>query len=250
MLITFIKAIPVLVAGGIFAAATIVAHPFDRTGRFFHWCAKTWSRFILWIFRIRVQVRGWERLASQKRCIYVANHASWMDIPVVLATIPDQIRIVFKKELTKIPVWGWALKIGHYISIDRARAKDAMGSLDRAAEKIRSGASVLLFAEGTRTKDGNLQPFKRGAFALAAKSGVPIVPLTINNSYTVLPKGSLRVRGGEVSLVLDHPIVTTGISDREGERGLREAVRSVIEKNFTPPREVSQRGSPDMTEKP
>ena len=235
MLVTFLKAIPVFLAGGLLATATIVAHPFDRAGRFFHWCSKTWSRFILWVFRIKVKVRGWERLSSLTRCIYVANHASWMDIPVVVASIPDEIRIVFKKELTKIPIWGWALKIGHYISIDRARAKDAMGSLDRAAEKIKSGASVLLFAEGTRTKDGNLQPFKRGAFALAAKSGVPIVPLTINNSYNVLPKGSLRVRRAEVSLVLDDPIATTGISDRDGERKLQEAVRSVIEKNFTPP---------------
>ena len=239
MVLTLIKAIPVLVAGGVLALATIIAHPFDHAGTFFHWCAKTWSRFILWIFQIKVRVQGWDRLSSLKRCIYVANHASWMDIPVVLATIPDQVRIVFKKELTKIPVWGWALKIGHYISIDRARAKDAMGSLDRAAEKIKNGASVLLFAEGTRTRDGNLQPFKRGAFTLAARSGVPIVPLTINNSYTVLPKGSLRVRGAEVSLVLDHPIVTTGVLDREGERRLQEQVRGVNEKNFIPPRSAT-----------
>jgi 1-acyl-sn-glycerol-3-phosphate acyltransferase len=240
MLITFLRAVPVMLVAAVLSTATIVAHPFDRRGTFFHWSAKTWCRFILWVYRVKVRVRGWERVGNLKQCIYVSNHASWFDIPAILAGIPDQIRIMFKKELTRVPLWGWALKIGHYIAVDRGNPKEAMSSIERAAEKIRNGVSVLLFAEGTRTRDGNLQPFKRGAFSLAAKSGVPIVPLTINNSFRILPKGSLRVRPADIEVVVDAPIATSGIEDREGERRLMERVRQIIERNFAPPKPATE----------
>jgi 1-acyl-sn-glycerol-3-phosphate acyltransferase len=116
-----------------------------------------------------------------------------------------------------------------YIGIDRAAVKPE--SLDEAIEKI-ARASVLLFVEGTRSEDGKLQPFKRGAFHLAARAGVPVIPLTINGSYTIVPKHSLRIRPGTVDLMLSPPITIKGEDDRDTERQLMERVRGAIEQNY------------------
>ena len=112
---------------------------------------------MLFVCGVKVRVTGLEKIDSSRNYIYVSNHASMFDIPSILAGIPGQIRIVYKKELDVIPVFGWGLKYGAYIGIDRGRGADAMRSLDEAVEKIRRGASVLLYAEGTRTTDGKLQ---------------------------------------------------------------------------------------------
>lgn len=242
MTMTILKVIPVVLATVLFSVIALVSIPMDRTGRTYHWSARTWARFILWIFRIRITVRGEERLDPARHYVYVSNHASGFDIPVVLAGINDQIRIVLKKELTRIPIWGWALKWGYYIPIDRSNAKTALQSLDEAARRMREGASVLLFAEGTRTRDGKLQPFKRGAFSLAVKSGVPVVPLTINHSFDIQPKGELRVKGGTVALVLDDPIPTSGPDGITDDRRLMDLVTQVIGKHYVLPNSAGDHG--------
>jgi 1-acyl-sn-glycerol-3-phosphate acyltransferase len=204
----------------------------DRKGTLYHGLARSWAKVVLRIFGVHVHLSGTENLELGKTYVYVSNHASMFDIPAVIASIPDEIRIVFKKELSYVPIWGWALAVGHYVSIDRFSAKDAMKSLDAAAEKIREGASVLLFAEGTRTRSGKLQPFKRGAFALASKAGIPVVPLTINNSFNILPKGSLLVRRADISLIVDKPIATAGLGGKADEMNLMESVRNVISEHY------------------
>jgi 1-acyl-sn-glycerol-3-phosphate acyltransferase len=148
------------------------------------------------------------------------------DIPAIIAGIPDQIRIVFKKELQWIPVFGWGLKWGSYIGIDRSSASDALRSLEEAAGKIRNGDSVLLYAEGTRTLDGKLQPFKRGAFHLAAKAGVPV------GSFHILRKRSIVVQPGTVELVLESPIDLKGLSGKEGEKELMDEVHKSIKRHY------------------
>ncbi|MBI3112795.1 MAG: 1-acyl-sn-glycerol-3-phosphate acyltransferase [Ignavibacteriales bacterium] len=204
----------------------------DRSGKSFHVVGRFWSWIILTLYGIRVSVEGTEHLDPSKRYIYVSNHASMFDIPAVLTGIPDEIRIVMKKELTRIPFFGWAMAVGPYIVIDRFHAKDAVKGLERAAERIRNGASVFLFAEGTRTLDGKLQPFKRGAFALASKSGVPIIPVAINNTFGILPKGSKVVRPAHITVVLDRPIPTEGVEGKQGEMKLMEEVHRAIAKNY------------------
>ncbi|MGH2566980.1 MAG: lysophospholipid acyltransferase family protein [Bacteroidota bacterium] len=232
MVTTLLKALVFAPATVVFSLAALASLPLDRTGRSYHRVVRNWSRFVLWIFGIRIHAKGLEHLQHGTRYVYVANHASLFDIPAILVGVPDEIRIVWKRELAKVPFWGWALKYGPYISIDRDNAKEAMGSIDRAAESIRNGASVLVFAEGTRTRDGKLQPFKRGAFALAARSGVPILPVAVNNSFQILPKGSWRIRQADIELVLDKPIESTGVMGKEAETKLMEQVHAVLEKNF------------------
>jgi 1-acyl-sn-glycerol-3-phosphate acyltransferase len=173
-----------------------------------------------------------EVLEPGRRYVYVSNHASLFDIPAVLAGISDRVAIILKQELTRIPIWGWALKYGHYISIDRANARDAMESLERAVKKVSGNASVLVFAEGTRSLDGTLQPFKRGAFVLAARAGVPIVPVTIKNSFAIMAKGSWTIRPTDIELIIDPPI-DSRVEGREAELRLMERVRAILGKNFS-----------------
>ena len=213
----------------------LLSAPIDRTGRTFHTMARLWSALILRLFGIKVHTKGADQLDLSKHYIYVSNHASAFDIPAVVVGIPDDIRFILKKELTRIPIWGWALKYGHYITIDRGNARDAMKSLDEAAERMRHGASVILFGEGTRTRDGNLQSLKRGAFSLAVKAGMPVVPVTINNTFKILPRGSLRVDPADIEIVFDKPISIEGFDGRDGEERLMKQVQEAIARNYIQP---------------
>jgi 1-acyl-sn-glycerol-3-phosphate acyltransferase len=215
----------------VFASMELVIIVLRRGDRVFHALARGWAHSTLRICGVRVRARGLEKLQPGANYVYVSNHASMFDIPVILASIPDQIRIIYKKELHWIPIFGWGLKLGSYIAVDRSSGSEAMRSLDAAAAKIAAGASVLLYAEGTRTRDGKLQPFKRGAFNLAVKAGVPVVPLTVNGSFAILPKASLAIRPGSVELVVETPIPITG-TGKEEERRLMELVRAAMDRHY------------------
>jgi len=211
----------------------LIISPFNRTGNLYHALARVHARGVLAMCGVKVVVEGLEKVDFSRNYIYVSSHASFFDIPSVLVGIPDQIRIVYKKELEMVPIWGWALKFGKvYIAIDRKRGQEAVQSLEDAAAKIRHGASVLLFPEGTRTSDGNLQPFKRGAFNLAVKAGIPIVPLAINGSYQIMSKHTWRIRPGTITLILEAPIETPSMNGKETELALRDQVHSVIQRNY------------------
>ena len=214
------------------AALEIVLLPLSyKNGKLFHAVARFWARSILLTCGVKARLRGIEKIDLARNYVYVSNHASMFDIPAVLATIPDQIRIVYKKELEVIPIFGWGLKWGSYIGIDRGRGPKAMRSLEEAIGTIRNGASVFLYAEGTRTRDGNLQPFKRGAFNIAVRAGIPVIPLTINGTFPILPKGSIVIRPHPVELVLDDPIPVTG-EGKEEEIRLMEQVEAAMRRNY------------------
>ena len=214
-----------------FAAMEILTLPFHHGGYVFHALARGWAHTVLFICGVKVRIAGLENIDLGGNYVYVSNHASMFDIPAIVAGVPDQIRIVYKKELEVIPLFGWGLKWGSYIGIDRRSGADAVKSLEEAAAKIRNGASVLLYAEGTRTLDGKLQPFKRGAFNLAVKAGVPVVPLTVNGSFHILKKKSIIIRPGNITLTLSRPIAITG-SGKEAEMKLMEDVHTAIAENY------------------
>ena len=203
----------------------------EKDGRAYFWAGSSWSKMTLKICRVEVRVRGIDNIVPDGAYIFVTNHASMFDIPAIMSVLP-RVRIMFKKELSYVPLWGWALKWGHHTMVDRAKGSEAMKSLDRAAAAIKTGGSVILFAEGTRSRDGKLQPFKRGAFTLAARSGVPIVPITINGSFKILPKGSFDIRPNPIELVMEKPIDTSNITTREEEIVLMNRVRAIIEREY------------------
>ena len=215
------------------AVTAIAGNLLDRRrGRVFFWLARHWSRGVLGICGLRLGVKGADLLERSTNYVYVSNHASLFDIPVVTAAVPGNIRIVYKKELEKIPIFGWNLKWGPYIGIDRGRVAEALRSVEEAARKIRDGDSVLLYAEGTRTEDGRLQPFKRGAFNLAVRSGVSVVPVTINGTFRLMAKGSLAIRPGPIEVIFDSPLPVNSRGGRDEEVRVMEAVHRAIAGNY------------------
>jgi len=229
---TYLKIFLIVVITIFFATLAIIASIIDRTGKIYNILGKTWAKILLWVAGVKVKVIGLENISRNENYVYVANHVSGFDIPVVMASLPGQLRIVFKKELTKIPVFGWQLRIGPYILIDRENPAKAMESLEKAKKKIEKGVSVLLFAEGTRSLDGNIQSFKRGAFTLATRSGKKIIPLTIKGTFEILPKKKFRIKPGEVKLFIDPPIEHNGSIDKKSELELMDKVRNIIVKNY------------------
>ncbi len=215
------------------AVIAIMGNLLDRhRGRVFFWLARRWSRGVLAICGLRLGTRGRDLVDASSHYVYVSNHASLFDIPVLTAALPTDIRIVYKKELEKIPIFGWNLKWGPYIAIDRGNRTEAVRSVDEAARRIRDGDSVLLYAEGTRTRDGRLQSFKRGAFNLAVRSGVQVVPVTINGTFRIMARGSLAIRPGPVEVVLNPPISVDPEGGREEELRVMEEVRRAITRTY------------------
>ena len=209
-----------------------ITFPFDRTGNIVHHYARWWAKIQLLVSGVRVRVKGLEHLDRKNPFIYMANHQSSYDIFALLSCLPVQFRWIAKKELFAIPVLGWAMRAANYISIDRSGRRKALESIERAANKIKGGVSVVIFPEGTRSRDGSIQPFKRGGFTLALKSGVPIIPIAIKGSSDVMPRGSLRVRPGEIHITINRAIDTAPYSLRERDV-LMERVRGNLERNLS-----------------
>ena len=204
---------------------------FDRRGRMQHWCASTWSRMIARTARLDVRVRGAEHLRAGESYVVLSTHQSWMDIPVMLGYLPAQLRIAAKREVFYIPFLGWHMRRSGQIPINRGSTAESIESLQRAARLLGDGVSAFLFPEGTRTRDGSLQPLKKGGFRLAIESGLPIVPVTITGTRRAMPRGSMVLRAGPVEMHLDPPIPTAGL-DEADLPALMQKVRNEMEKHF------------------
>lgn len=187
--------------------------------------ARLWCRFCLAASGIRPAYEGIEHASARLPCVFIANHQSLLDIWALIPALPLSTRFVAKKSLFLIPVFGWAIAASGFVPIDRKNRTAAMRSLSRAAEKVRGGRSLLLFAEGTRSRDGRLGPFKRGAFHLALEAGTPVVPVAISGSGRALPPGLLfRVAPTAVRLTFSAPI---DVGRYAGDGGIDALVRDV-----------------------
>jgi 1-acyl-sn-glycerol-3-phosphate acyltransferase len=214
-------------------AVGCVVAPFDRDGRAVVWVGRNWVSWILRTCGIRVEVDGLERIPRDRPCVYMSNHQSVFDIAAIVATLPVQWKFVAKRELTWIPFFGWALALGRQIIIDRKDREASVQSLARAAERVRAGANVIIFPEGTRSPDGSVREFKSGGFHLAIQAGVPIVPVAVSGSWRIAPKRSLRIESGRVLVRYGAPIPTEGL--RVEDRGeLKLRVREAILRGFDP----------------
>lgn len=194
-----------LVIGTLAMAACLIL---PRTGAFTG-LARLWSWLILKTLGVRYTAVYHPRVDPSRPSVYVANHQSQLDIPVLMLAMPVDFRVVTKRELLFVPVFGWALWMAGFIFIDRGDRERAIRSLERAARKVRRGTSIVVFAEGTRSPDGRLLPFKKGGFILALQAGVPIVPVVIRRGHDLLPKGSLRPRRGTMEIGFGEPIETS-----------------------------------------
>ncbi|MCZ6621915.1 MAG: lysophospholipid acyltransferase family protein [Deltaproteobacteria bacterium] len=181
--------------------------PFDRDGILAYRISRFWAWGILKLCGIRLVVQGLEGLDPNRQYIFIANHQSYIDIPVLVQALSQfQLRWIAKKELFWVPLFGWVLWSSKHIIVDRSSLSRAMNSLSRARERIEKGISVVVFPEGTRSRHGDLLPFKRGGFLLAFKSQTPIVPVTIKGSGVVWSRGDWRIRSGEIEIVMGKPV--------------------------------------------
>ncbi|MGD9008732.1 MAG: lysophospholipid acyltransferase family protein [Desulfobacteraceae bacterium] len=201
---------------------------FSRTGNSVHLIARFWGKTILWVSGIRVTAIGLDRIRGLTSCIFMSNHQSNFDIPVLLSHLPKQFRWLAKAELFKIPIFGRSMSGAGYISIDRSDRTSAFESLARAAETIRNGTSVMIFPEGTRSKDGRLLPYKKGGFVMAVDAQVPIVPIVIEGTHEIMPKGRLLIRPRPVTVTFCEKIDTRGFS-RETKETVMDQVRQAMQ---------------------
>jgi len=176
---------------------------------------RLWAIILTRVAGVRIRVTGMENIDKEQTYVFAGNHTSQFDIYSFQARFPHDFRWIAKKELFRIPIFGPAMRKVGFISIDRSHGRKALKSLNKAAKRIADGSSVLIFPEGTRSKNGRLHAFKSGAILLAIKSGVPVVPVGFNNVSQVLPKGKLLPRGGEVEIRIGRPIPTTDYTTKD-----------------------------------
>jgi len=202
---------------------------FERDGRFAHWCARAWSWLILATTGVDVEVRGLERVNRGGTYVVVSNHQSIYDIPVLFRNLPFQLRIIAKASLGRFPFLGWHLRRAGHLLVDRS-SPDPIRILKRWEGSVTRGLSLLVFPEGTRSRDGRVARFKGGSFLLAIRAGLPVVPVSVSGSRHVMRKGRLTTCPGLVRLTVHDPIPTSGLEPSiENARKLAEQARAIIE---------------------
>jgi 1-acyl-sn-glycerol-3-phosphate acyltransferase len=213
----------------VLGAASIASSLFDRHGHFAHRCARAWSWLILRTTGVRVTVVGLERLTPGTTYVFVSNHQSIYDTPVIFSSLPYQLRIIAKESLAMFPVLGWHLKRGRHLFVDRRRP-DRTGILKRWRALVSEGLSLLIYAEGTRSPDGRVARFKAGSFLLAIEAGLPVVPIAVIGTRRVMPKGRLRTEPADVTLVVHDPIRPPALDQPtpRDAKALAARVRSIV----------------------
>ncbi len=188
----------------------ILTWPLSPRGDLYLRFARIWSRWILALLGIDVAVEGRDRLDRDATYLFMSNHMSTFDIFALFVATEHPLRMVAKRVLFLIPIFGWSLWMCGFIPIDRSDRERAIASLEKAARRIREGISVLVFPEGTRSRTGHLQRFKKGGFMLALKAGVPVVPVVVLGTQEIMEKGSIEVRKGTITVRFGEPIPTAG----------------------------------------
>jgi 1-acyl-sn-glycerol-3-phosphate acyltransferase len=224
----------------LFGSLAILCSFIDPSRKLSQLMGRWWGLSLLFLARVPVQVEGLEHLVPGQNYVYAANHRSNFDIFVIMGYLPGQFLWVAKKSLFRIPIFGQALHSMGYISVDRENLSAAIRSLNNATARIRAGASVIIFPEGTRSTVRELLPFKKGGFIMALKAGQPIVPVSISGTGFIQPRASLRVRPGPIKVVLSPPIHPQNFQRKEE---LMAAVRQAIEANYDPDFPYSSGGS-------
>jgi 1-acyl-sn-glycerol-3-phosphate acyltransferase len=203
---------------------TVVAGPlalaaglFDRSGRSMHWFARVWSGLIMKTIFSPVRVIGLEMIDTSKPHVYAVNHASALDIPLLYVYLPFQFRIAFKKELLAYPVIGWHLQRSGQVCIDQQNPSHSISSIRAALKGLKAGVPLVIFPEGGRTPDGTIKPFLSGAFFLAIKAQVDIVPVALVGTYELLPMDTYHIKCRPIEMRVGEPISTTGLTLRDLE---------------------------------
>ena len=239
----------VLILATVFWASLLaLVLPIDR-GRFlYYYISRFWARTIIFLSGVKVRVEGLEKIPATS-CIFMANHQSYFDVICLIGFLPRPARFVAKRILKFIPLFGQVMWGSGHIIIDRKNPKQAWAELDRAIEKIKKGTSVLVFPEGTRSPNHKLGPYKKGGFVLAIKSGVPIVPISITGTQSMMPKGKYSFSRPElIEIKIGEPILARDYT-MENKEELMERVRRAIIKGFSPGTPEAEINQPELKER-
>jgi 1-acyl-sn-glycerol-3-phosphate acyltransferase len=201
-------------------AMGIIALPgglFDRDGSRLHWFSQAWSWLIMKTILSPVKVTGLDKIDTSKPHVYAVNHASALDIPVLYVYLPFQFRIVFKKELLAYPIVGWQLKRSGQVCIDQQKPANSIAAIRSAVKSLKAGMPLVIYPEGGRTPDGEIKPFLPGAFFLAIKAQVDIVPVALVGTYELLPMNTYHIKCRPLEMRVGEPISTVGMTMRDME---------------------------------
>ena len=209
----------------LFSCLALLTAPIPPWGHSVPGVARMWSRLWLWASGLRLEAHFEQPLEPGRGYVFLANHASWLDIPVLFTTVPGRLIFLAKRSLFRLPVFGWVLRLGGFVPVDRGDRERARDAFTVAASGIDAETRIVVFPEGTRSHDGRLLPFHRGGFLLALKSGLPIVPVGIQGTFQVKPRGRFRVCPGPVTVRFGRPIEVVAYGIR-GRRQLMADVRA------------------------
>ncbi len=219
---TIILGIPVMLAGLL-----------SRTGNLAFSISKLWAYTMLAVSFVRTEIKNKAKILKGTSYIIISNHQSLYDIIALVTALGIQYRWFIKKEVLKIPIFGYALYASRNIFIDRSNTARAIESINKGIDRLPRGVSIMVFAEGTRSPDGQIHEFKKGGFVTAVRRKIPILPVTVNGSRRVLPKGSLEVKPGKIQIVIGDPIDTSGYST-DTVQELIDKTRQAVMANFEP----------------
>ncbi len=218
---------------GIGSVLAVIGGLFNPYSGFVNGVIRNWAKSIIKASGIKVEVEGLDRFDHHKAYIVISNHQGNFDILVLAQYLPLTARFVAKKELFRIPLFAQGMKLAGMIAIDRGNSSKARAALQRTFDVLKSGVSVIIFPEGTRSRDDSIHRFKKGGFILALETGIPILPVSISGSRHIMEKKSIRLRKGRIKVVFDKPIEPTNYTFEERNK-LVKKVRDVIIKNFDP----------------
>jgi 1-acyl-sn-glycerol-3-phosphate acyltransferase len=197
-----------------------------------YWAGVKGVLFFVRAVGVKIHVKGRERIPGGT-CLFVANHTSSADAPAVVGAIPRRIAILLKRSLFSVPIVGQAFRLAHFIPVERAKHEEAVAALEQATEALKAGQSFLIYPEGTRSPDGRLQEFKKGAIVMAIKAGVPIVPMACSGAHRVMEKRSLIIHPGEILVEFLDPIDASHYTLEQRDE-LRERVHDAIAAGLPP----------------
>lgn len=219
---TLVLAVPIIAAGLL-----------SRTGNLAFSMSKIWAYTMLAVSFVRTEIKNRSRIDPKTSYILISNHQSLYDILALVTTLGIQYRWFIKKEVLKIPLFGYGLYASRNIFIDRSNTARAIESINKGIERLPKGVSLMVFAEGTRSPDGRIHEFKKGGFVTAVRRKIPILPVTVNGSRRILPKGSLAFKPGKIQVVIGNPIDTGGYTTESVDE-LIDRTRQAIIANFDP----------------
>lgn len=224
--------VPLFFIFTIFISASFILMMTLRLRRAGEWIVQFWSRVFLLVPPMSYEVTGTEHIEPGTQYFFLANHLSNFDIPVLFRAIPTPIRYLAKKELYKIPVFAQALHVAGMVKIDRGAGASSYAAINEGVARAKeNGYSLIVFAEGTRSRDGELHPFKKGAFRMAISTGLPVVPVTVNGTWEVWPPGSKLFYKGHANVVIHEPIPTADLTVKDINE-LRTRVYNIIDEQF------------------